>query len=47
MKNRHIFLTLTVVIAAHGLSFAAGKGQETAIPDFTKGEKIPEGAKHD
>ncbi len=47
MKNRLIFLTLTVVIAAHGSSFAAGKGQETAIPDFTKGEKIPEGPKHD
>jgi hypothetical protein len=47
MKNRLIFLTLTVVFAAYGLSFAADKGQETATPDFTKGEKIPEGAKHD
>ncbi len=47
MKNRLIFLTLAFVFATHGSRFAAGKGQETAIPDFTKGEKIPEGAKHD
>ncbi len=47
MKNRLIFLTLTVVFAAHGSSFAADRGQESAIPDFTKGEKIPKGAKHD
>ena len=47
MKIRLIFLTFTVIFAAHGSSFAADKDQETSIPDFTKGEKIPEGAKHD
>jgi hypothetical protein len=26
---------------------AAGKGRELKIPDFTQGDKIPEGAKHD
>ena len=47
MKNRLILLTLTLVFAAHGSCFAADNGRETAIPDFTKGDKIPEDAKHD
>ncbi len=47
MKNTLILIALTIVFAAHGSSFAAVQGQKTAIPDFTTGEKIPEGANHD
>lgn len=47
MKNQLIIIALTVTLAAHGSSFAAGKGPESAIPDFTKGAKIPEDATHD
>lgn len=47
MKNTFIFLTLAVVLSAHGSSFAAGKGPEMVIPDFTKGDAIPDKAKHD
>jgi hypothetical protein len=47
MKNRLILLTLTLVFAVHHSCFAADNGREKAIPDFTKGDKIPEDAKHD
>lgn len=47
MKNRLILLTLTILFASNDSSFGAGTGQPTAIPDITKGEKIPGGAKHD
>jgi hypothetical protein len=47
MKNTLISLTLAVIYAAHGSSFAAGKGQEITIPDFTQGDAIPAKAKHD
>ncbi len=48
MKIITIFsLTLVLVIAALGSSFAADQNQKSAIPDFTKGDKIPAGAKHD
>ncbi len=47
MNNRVIFLTLTIFFAAYGLSFAADKGREKSILDFTQGDKIPAGAKHD
>ncbi len=47
MKYSLIFLTITVVFATYGSKCAADNGQETSIPDFTQGEKIPENAKHD
>ena len=40
-------LALVALLAAPLPALAAGKGQLMMIPDFTKGEKIPEGAKHD
>ena len=40
-------LAIVALLAAPLPALAAGKGQLMMIPDFTKGEKIPEGAKHD
>jgi hypothetical protein len=47
MKNTLILITLAVICAPHGSSFAAGKAQEITIPDFTQGDAIPAKAKHD
>ncbi len=47
MKNKLILLSLSVVLVAHGSCLAAGKNPGMAIPDFTKGDNIPENAKHD
>ncbi len=47
MKTELIVLSLSFFLAVHGTGFAAGNGQAMAIPDFTKGDAIPEKAKHD
>lgn len=40
-------LAVTAMLTAPGVAVAAGKKKMTAMPDFTKGEKIPDGATHD
>ena len=40
-------LALVALLAAPFPAWAAAKGQPMAIPDFTKGDTIPIGAKHD
>jgi len=47
MKTSLLSLALAAFIAAPLPASAAGKGQPTTIPDFTKGGTIPAGAKHD
>jgi len=47
MKTSLLSLALAAFIAAPLPALAAGKGQPTTIPDFTKGGTIPAGAKHD
>ncbi len=47
IKKTLVLLTFAVSFASHGSSFAAGEGQELAIPDFTQGDAIPAKAKHD
>ncbi|MSU36897.1 MAG: hypothetical protein EXS36_17730 [Pedosphaera sp.] len=41
------FSVLAGVSAEEKSDFGAGKVKSTNVPDFTQGEKIPEGAKHD
>ena len=47
MKTSLLSLALAAFLAAPLPAFAAGKGQPMTIPDFTKGDAIPAGAKHD
>jgi hypothetical protein len=47
MKIPLLSLVIGAFIAAAVPTFAAGKGQPLTVPDFTKGDAIPAGAKHD
>ncbi len=47
MKTTYISLALAAIIAAPVPALAAGKGEALSMPDFTKGDAIPAGAKHD
>jgi hypothetical protein len=47
MNNSIKVAALIVFLAVPASLIAAGKGRELAIPDFTKGEKIPDRARHD
>jgi len=47
MKHTIRFVTLVVLFALPASLVAAGNGRETKIPDFTRGERIPDRAKHD
>jgi hypothetical protein len=47
MNTSLLSLTLVALLAAPVPALAAGKGQPMTIPDFTKGDAIPTGAKHD
>ena len=47
MKTTFISLALAAILATPVPALAAGDGKAMAIPDFTKGEAIPAGAKHD
>ena len=47
MKTSLLSLALVALLAAPLPALAAGKGQPMTIPDFTKGDTIPAGAKHD
>ena len=47
MKTTLLALTFAAILATPGPALAAGNGQAMAMPDFTKGEAIPAGAKHD
>ena len=47
MKTPLLSLALVALLAAPLPAFAAGRGQPTTVPDFTKGGTIPAGARHD
>ncbi len=47
MKTTLISLTFAGILAVPFPALAADKGQPLTIPDFTKGDTIPAGAKHD
>ncbi|MCL4180383.1 MAG: acetylesterase, partial [Verrucomicrobia bacterium] len=47
MKIPLLSLALATFIAAPVPALAAGKAQPLTVPDFTKGDAIPTGAKHD
>ncbi len=47
MKTTFISLALAAIISAPVPALAASKGEGLSIPDFTKGDAIPAGAKHD
>ncbi len=47
MKPHYIALTLTVCLALTSNANAAPPNKLQTIPDFTKGDTIPENAKHD
>ncbi len=49
LRMKHLLqsLTLAAFFVLPASLVAAGKGRELAIPDFTKGDKIPDKAKHD
>jgi hypothetical protein len=47
MKTTPLALALAVLFATPAPTLAAAKGQPLSIPDFTKGDTIPAGAKHD
>jgi hypothetical protein len=47
MKHLLQILTLAAFFVLPASLVAASKGRELAIPDFTKGDKIPDKAKHD
>lgn len=47
MKTTSLSFALAIFVAAPVLALAAGNGQPLKIPDFTKGDTIPAGAKHD
>ena len=47
MKTALLSLALAAFIAAPVPAVAAGKGQPLTVPDLTKGDAIPAGAKHD
>ncbi len=47
MTTRLFTLFLLALLAAPDFAVAAAKGQPLKVPDFTQGEAIPAGAKHD
>ena len=47
MKTTLISLALAAFASAPVAAFAAAKGPAATMPDFTKGDAIPSGAKHD
>jgi hypothetical protein len=47
MKHSFIALAVAAILATPGPAFSAGQSQAMEMPDFTKGEAIPEKAKHD
>jgi hypothetical protein len=47
MKNILVSLTTIILLATPGPALGAGKVKSIPNPDFTKGDAIPEGAKHD
>ena len=47
MKSSLVTLALAAILAAPNFAFTAGRSDAAAMPDFTKGEAIPSGAKHD
>ena len=47
MQYPFFSLAFAAFLAIPGPVFSAAKGQATTMPDFTKGEAIPAGAKHD
>jgi len=47
MKINRCALSLALLLVVNGSVFAQKKHQATAIPDFTQGDVIPEGAEHD
>jgi hypothetical protein len=47
MRTRLRSLALAVFVAAPVSALAAGKGQPLTVPDFTKGDALPAGARHD
>ena len=47
MNTKILALTFAVILATPAPASAAGKSQSMRIPDFTKGDTIPAGAKHD
>jgi hypothetical protein len=47
MNTPLLSLALAAFIAAPVPAFAAGRGQPMTMPDFTKGDAIPAGTKHD
>ncbi len=47
MKISLISIAVAALLATPGPVYGAGKLKTISLPDFTKGEKIPEGAKHD
>ena len=47
MKTPLLSLLLVAFFAAPVPAFAAGRGQPVSVPDFTEGDTIPAGAKHD
>lgn len=47
MKATLLLLAMVALFAAPTPVVAAGRGQPLAVPDFTRGDAIPAGAKHD
>ena len=47
MKTTLLALSFAVILATPATALAAAKGQPLTIPDFTRGDTIPAGAKHD
>ena len=47
MKTTLFAFALAAILAAPLPALAAAKGQPLTIPDLTKGDAIPAGAKHD
>jgi hypothetical protein len=47
MKTALISLAVVAILATPGPVCGAGKVKSMSLPDFTKGDKIPEDAKHD
>jgi hypothetical protein len=47
LKTTFISFALAAIITAPFPAWAAGKGDGLSMPDFTKGDAIPAGAKHD
>jgi len=47
MKNTLKTLAVLAIFSTIGPVFGVGEAKTISVPDFTKGDKIPEGAKHD